>query len=348
MKKYNFILLIIILHLFSCTNINKTETKSTPERVLRINETNFQKTCFPYNVNSLVDYHVLSQIYSGLVKYEASYLEILPDVAKNWELSKDGKQYIFHLNNNVFFHEDKCFDKGENEFTRKVNASDFKYSFELYCSKTKETKSAFFDIVGAKGFCELEKKCISGIEVVDDTTLVINVEKENPMFLHFLASIKAVVLPKEAVDAYGENCKIGTGPYFIKEFSTKSKKQTLFKNIKYFKRDKSGVSLPYINKIEFSFISSTREELDMFEKGAVDMVLGLTGDFVNDFLNNNIDKFQSNPPIYVLKQTKDVNQENIYNVLRSNVNNLFINQMNYIDLSIVYFKNPKRRAVNVK
>jgi len=348
MKKYIFIVLIVVSQLLSCTNINKTETKSTPEGILRINETSFPHTSFPYNVNSVVDYHILSQIYSGLVKYEANYLEIIPDIAKSWELSKDGKQYVFHLNDNVFFHENKCFDKGNNEKTRRVKASDFKYSLELYCSKVKESKSAFFDIIGAKEFYESKQKGISGIESVNDTTLVINIEKNNPLFLHFLASIEAVVLPKEAIDAYGVNSVIGTGPYFIKEFSTTNKKQTLYKNTKYFKKDKKGVLMPYIDTIEFSFISSTREELDMFEKGDVDMVLGLTGDFVTEFLKNNIDKFQSNPPIYILKQTKDVNQENIYNFFRSNVNNLSLNRMNYLDLSTVYLKPAKIRNVNMK
>ncbi|MCK5823693.1 MAG: hypothetical protein KAG95_06795 [Bacteroidales bacterium] len=348
MKKYILILLIVVLQLLSCTNINKRETKSIPEGILRVNETSFHHTCFPYNVNSVVDFHILSQIYSGLVKYEPNNLEIIPDIAKSWKISKDGKQYVFYLNNNVFFHEDKCFDKGRNEITRKVKASDFKYSLELYCLRVKESKRVFLDIVGAKKYCKTKQTGISGIEVVNDTTLVINIKKRNPLFLHFLASIQAVVLPKEAVTAYAENSMIGTGPYFIKEFSSTNKKQTLYKNTKYFKKDKNGEYLPYIDLIEFSFISSTREELELFEQGKVDMVLGLTGDFVNDFLNNNIDKFQSNPPIYILKQTKDVNQENVYNFFRSNVNNLFINRMNYLDLSIVYLKQPKRKGANKK
>ena len=176
------------------------------------------------------------------------------------------------------------------------------------------------------------------------TTLMINIEKKNPLFIHFLASIDAVVLPQEAVAAYGENSMVGTGPYFIKDFSLTDNKLTLYKNTNYFKKDKKGILLPYINIIEFSFISSTRKELEMFEQDDIDMVLGLTGDFVTDFLNNNIEKFQSNPPMYVLEQTKDVNQGNIYNIFRSNVNNFYINQMNCIDLSIVYLKQPKQKV----
>ncbi len=69
---------------------------------------------------------------------------------------------------------------------------------------------------------------------------------------------------------------------------------------------------------------------------------------MTEFLKNNIDKFQSNPPIFILKKTKGINQGNVYNFFRSDVNNLFINQMNYLDLSIVYLKKPKDRDVNMK
>ncbi len=354
MKKYNFILLIVVLLLFSCTNINKTETKSaTAGYALRVNETNFPHTTFPYNVNSIVDFHILSQIYNGLVKYDAKDLSIIPDVATRWEVTNDGKQYIFHLNKNVFFHKDKCFKNRRKETTRKVKASDFKYSFKLYCFKSKNVNHVFFDIVGAKEYQEeklsgKKNADISGIKVVDDSTLIINLKNKNPLFIYFLAGIDAVVLPHEAVDAYGENSMVGTGPYFIKKFLPTSKELTLYKNTKYFKKDKKGVQLPYISTIVFSFISSTREELEMFEQGDIDMVLGLTGDFVNSFLNNNIDKFQSNPPIYILKQTNGVDQKNTYNFLRANVHNLFFNRMNYIDLSVVSLKQPTPRDANMK
>ena len=94
MKKYIFILLIIVSQLFSCTNINKTETKSTTEDTLRINETELPQSCFPYDVNNVVDFHVLSQNYNGLVKYDAKNMEINPDNAKKWESNNEGKKYI--------------------------------------------------------------------------------------------------------------------------------------------------------------------------------------------------------------------------------------------------------------
>ena len=351
MKKYIFISFIIFSQLFSCTNINKTE--NIIGDTLKINETEFPQSCFPYDVNNVVDFHILSQIYNGLVKYDAEKLDITPDIATSWKVTNDGKQYIFHLNNKVYFHENKCFNKGHNETARMVKASDFKYSFELYCTKSTNINAVFFDIIGTKAYRDAKMSGtqnvdISGINVIDDTTLVINIEKKNPLFIHFLASIDAVVLPQEAVVAYGENSMVGTGPYFIKDFSLTDNKLILYKNTKYFKKDKKGIQLPYINTIEFSFISSTRKELEVFEQGDIDMVLGLTGDFVTDFLDKNIDKFQSNPPVYILEQTKNVNQGNIYNILRSNVNQFFINRMNYIDLSIVYFKQPKQKEANVK
>lgn len=52
-------------------------------------------------------------------------LNLLPSLAKSWEISHDGCRYIFHLRDNVF-HNDKCF---ENE-TRKLIADDVVYSLQ--------------------------------------------------------------------------------------------------------------------------------------------------------------------------------------------------------------------------
>ena len=56
------------------------------------------------------------QIFSGLVRLD-SELNIVPDIAENWELSSDNKTYTFHLSQGVKFHNG-----------REVKADDFKYS----------------------------------------------------------------------------------------------------------------------------------------------------------------------------------------------------------------------------
>src|SRR6185312_10432146 len=57
-------------------------------------------------------------LYNGLTKYDAQ-LNPLPDLAKSWQTSKDGKTWVFNLRTDVRFHDGK-----------RLTAQDVKYSIE--------------------------------------------------------------------------------------------------------------------------------------------------------------------------------------------------------------------------
>ena len=50
------------------------------------------------------------QLFNGLVRLDEN-LEVIPDIAKSWEISEDGLTYTFTLRDDVFFHEDEAFGK---------------------------------------------------------------------------------------------------------------------------------------------------------------------------------------------------------------------------------------------
>src|SRR3954468_2851161 len=64
------------------------------------------------------------QLYNTLVEVD-SQLNIVPSLAKRWEVSEDKKTFTFYLRNDVFFHDDPCFPGGKG---RKMNAEDVVYS----------------------------------------------------------------------------------------------------------------------------------------------------------------------------------------------------------------------------
>ena len=67
----------------------------------------------------------VNQIFNGLVQLDDSMV-IRPCIAKSYSLSEDGLEYCFYLRNDVYFHDNLCFEKGKG---RKVIAKDFVYSF---------------------------------------------------------------------------------------------------------------------------------------------------------------------------------------------------------------------------
>ena len=52
------------------------------------------------------------QIYNTLVQTDA-HLNIVPSLAKSWDISDDKKTYRFHLRTDVFFHDNEDFRMAE-------------------------------------------------------------------------------------------------------------------------------------------------------------------------------------------------------------------------------------------
>src|SRR6187397_2094762 len=60
------------------------------------------------------------QLYNTLVEVDQN-LNIVPSLAKSWEISEDRRTYTFHLRMDVFFHDDDVF---ENRKGRRMTAKD--------------------------------------------------------------------------------------------------------------------------------------------------------------------------------------------------------------------------------
>jgi len=153
----------------------------------------------------------VTQIFSGLVRLDHE-LNIVPDIAENWELSSDNKTYIFHLRQGVKFHNG-----------RDVKAADFKYSWERACDPDTGSGTAatyLGDIVGAKDMLAGETGEISGVEVIDDYTLQVTIDAPKAYFLSKLAYPTAFVVDRDNMES-GEDWwrePDGTGPFKLKEW----------------------------------------------------------------------------------------------------------------------------------
>ncbi len=153
------------------------------------------------------------EIFSGLVSIDRN-LQIVPDIAESWEISGDGKVYTFKIRRNAQFHDGKP-----------VTAEDFKYSLDR-AAKLGQTDSvvaeAFLgDIVGAKDVTRGRADSITGVEVVDSSTLKITIDAAKPYFLAKLTYTTAFVVDKAQVESNPRNWTRkpnGTGPYKLQEW----------------------------------------------------------------------------------------------------------------------------------
>ena len=78
------------------------------------------------------------QLYNTLVETDSN-LQVVPALAKSWDVSTDRLQYTFHIRTDVFFHDNEAFPQGKG---RKMNASDIEYSFKRIMDKNTASSGA--------------------------------------------------------------------------------------------------------------------------------------------------------------------------------------------------------------
>lgn len=199
-----------------------------------------------------------AKIFNGLVKYGEG-MKLIPDIANNWDISKDGKIYTFYLKEGVRFTNN-----------REVEASDFKYSIcRVLNPKTKSPRTWVFEkILGAKEYMQDKTEDCQGVVVKDKYTLQIILEEPFAPFLEFLAMPAGYVVPKEDVERWGEDFSkhvVGTGPFKLGEWKH-DEKIVLIANTGYFD------SKPKVKKLEYRIIPEELTAVAEFEAGNLDAI----------------------------------------------------------------------------
>ena len=260
--------------------------------VFRLNETGNLKNLFPPSINHAISSRIALQIYQGLVKLNQRTLEVENLLAKSIEMNEEGTLYTFNLIDSVYFQDDACFESGKG---KKLTANDFKFCYDLICSDVEGNRSSniFLDrIVGARAHFEstsngnFPEGGVSGIRVIDEHTLQINLTQPCSFFLKILSHAQCAVYPKEAYEKYGMEMRtktVGTGP-FVLDNMIEGNELRLVKNQNYWESDEHGNSLPYLDVIKMTFNSDKKIELTNFKKSNLDMVYQIPVDQLQEVL----------------------------------------------------------------
>ena len=342
---------LLIIGFNRCNRYKDHERGKKYGGVLYLNSNEVPDLIFPGQVFKRSEQMIVSQAYIGLVKYNSRNLSLEPQLAENWTVSADGLNYEFELVNQAYFHDDPCFLKGKG---RRIVASDVKYSIEQICHyRYLSQQEISKQVQNIKGFQAIIDKSLSnqqcnfsGIKVINDTILVFELNEPDALFLHFLAGTQSLVFPQEAFDAYGFKSTVGSGPFCFKKPDSKTDPITLVANPNYFGKTRQNEQLPFLDSVVVSFITSPPKEMQLFEQGLLHLVVDVNQSQVAPFLDKHIDKFQSNPPYYLMVQTKSDNESKVH-FMRAIVQDLHLNTLGYYDFSSVYFMEPKPREIKI-
>lgn len=297
MKRISVIILCSALILAGCKGGRQKTTESREGKggvmyggVFRINEVEDFRSLFPLNITEVYSHRITNQVYEGLVKLNQKDLSVIPCIAEKWEINEDATSFKFFLRKGVKFHDNECFEGGKG---REVTAHDFKYCFTNLCTAFPENQMFWIfkdKVIGANEYYEstVKKKPlaegVTGVKVIDDYTLQIDLVYPFAGFLNIVAHNALWVYPKEAFEKYGSEMRVkcvGTGAFVVKNVR-EGEAVILEKNPNYWRVDKHGNKLPFLDAIKFTFLKEKKSELFEFRKGNLDMVFELPIEMISD------------------------------------------------------------------
>ncbi|CAN5616488.1 ABC transporter substrate-binding protein [soil metagenome] len=282
--RFHFYSIIVILTIVVSGCSNRAH-RHADKKVFRYNESGGITSLDPAFASNESNTRACMQLYNGLVQADSN-LNIKPCIARTWEVLEKGKVFVFHLRNDIFFHENNSFDvrkefnvlhnKGNPiRVTRKVIASDFAFSFKRLIDPLIASpclwamNNVLLDSLGK----------MTGIEAVDDSTLRITLKKPFVPFLSMLSMVCCSVVPYEVVDYFGADFRshpCGTGPFQFRIWKP-DVELVFLKNENYFENNSKGERLPFLDAVEISFIPEGESAFIEFLKGNLDILMGING-----------------------------------------------------------------------
>jgi len=138
---------------------------------------------------------IADQLFAGLVAHTPD-LGIVPDLARSWEVSHGGRQYLFHLRDDIVWSDGV-----------QMTAYDVEYAWKRALDPATASRNAnlLYDVRGAKAFHQgiIDDRDAVGVRAKEDAVLVVELEQPAGYFLHLLAMHVTFPVPRHVVERRG-------------------------------------------------------------------------------------------------------------------------------------------------
>jgi peptide/nickel transport system substrate-binding protein len=203
-------------------------------------------------------------VYEGLVRTDSTG-KVVPQLAKSWDISQDGKVFTFHLVT-TRFHDGSPF-----------TAEDVKFSYDRARDPATVPANPHADYWAP----------VQSVDVVDDHTVKLALKQFSDGFLFHMGQGSASIVPRNthlattsppATDLAAN--PVGTGPFKFASWN-RGDSLTLVRNDDYW-----GVKPP-LQKVVFKYITDPNAMNNALLAGDIDVVSGVTGpEQLGSFANN--------------------------------------------------------------
>ncbi|MCQ2959009.1 MAG: ABC transporter substrate-binding protein [Bacteroidales bacterium] len=338
MKKILFLIFSFALF-FGCHNSEQTKEKNGKKGGnlrLAIYDVTFDDYIFPTTIANDLEKSLASIFYTGLFQVNPFSLEIENALCKTWEVDNTGSVYVFTIDTTAKFHMNDCFGRAK---TRTLTAYDVKYTFHLLANPQYSTlnfTNTVYHIKGAKEYFSLPKEIrdtsrIEGIQVIDNGTLRITLERPSPRFINNLAHPAAAIVPYESVEKYGEKSIVGIGPF---RYEADSLEFRFVKCDLYNKFDSQKEKLPYLDSVIIKKTESLDETIDLFVSNQIDAMLLVPSERIAEILAKIPEDME-----YEITEGNVANLKGVekrFNIVRSYIKDLYTNKLGILELESTY------------
>lgn len=279
--------------------------------VLRISSKSKKLILFPLADNTLEQQRLQQLIFEPLLKPAQNRRGWRYCLASKITQNAKNNLVTIHLKKNIHFTDDPCFRFHTSELT----AEDVAFSLSLACAQQHKIQQELLLpklIAGGEHFYQKKlnplKSHVSGIQIIDAYTLQIELTNAYNHFLNLLTSPSLGILSKQAAKYYDKqiaNHPVGTGP-----FMHQNKEGQLFlfeRNNAYWRHDKYGNQLPYLERIELTCGMQGQLAHKLFLKNKLDLLFDLPIDDLKEaFGTLNDAKLGKNPlhEVYIKNAAK--------------------------------------------
>ena len=213
--------------------------------------------------SGLANMAITQRISAGLVRVNRSNLQLEPSLAKQWDVDESGRTYTIHLRRGVRF------SNGDN-----FGADDVLFTFQVLSDPNIPSQMV--------GQIEIDGKP-PAVTKIDDFTVKLSFQRPVGMGLRMLDSIP--IIPKSRLlepyregrftSVWGPTVNpqevAGLGPFRLKEYQ-RGTKVVLERNPYYWKKDRNGQTLPYLDTVTFLIVPDLNSQALRFQRGELDLV----------------------------------------------------------------------------
>jgi peptide/nickel transport system substrate-binding protein len=221
------------------------------------------KTFNPVTMNDIPSRTVIHRMMADLIHIDRFTQQTVPGLAESWTISEDGRTYTLRLRKGLRFSDGAP-----------CTADDVVFSFEVYLDQESGSSQRDLLIVGGEPI---------QVRKLDSETVV--VELAQPYAVAERMFDGFAILPRHLLEetyrsgglqaAWGLGTAseeiAGLGPFRLREYVA-GERLVLERNPYYWKHDRAGAQLPYLDELVFLLIDSAQARMMRFEAGEIDML----------------------------------------------------------------------------